>query len=462
LITGNERILGEYYNTIFYADFVERFKLKSLEVARFIFNFFIQNFSSEFSINKIMNFLSSQGIKFGKETVYEYVEKLPETLNLVGLLNPTEGDVLFEVDEDTMEKYEEALDLNDKDTIEKISKSYSIFKKKGSETKLLRRKMGIVFQDPYSSLDPRMKVLDIIKEPMIATGYMKGKDADDRVKELLEEVGLSKSFAYRYPHELSGGQRQRVAIARALATDPKFVVLDEPTSALDVSVQAQTLNLLKELKRRRNMTMLLITHNIAVVSYMADRVAVMYAGKLMELGDKYQVLKDPRHPYTVALISAVPQPNPLALRNRIILKGDPPSLIHPPRGCVFHPRCPLAFEECGWTANEVMEDLNYLLQSKYYDIFGDRVKIEIKDENSLIISNANIKDVENVIKEEKEMIRSLKSIKVVEEKNGIIEIRLHKFEEPKLYKFENERRVACLLFKKVYLSISWCLISKLQ
>lgn len=195
---------------------------------------------------------------------------------------------------------------------------------------------------------------------------------------------------------------------------------------------------------------------------MADRVAVMYAGKLMELGDKYQVLKDPRHPYTVALISAVPQPNPLALRNRIILKGDPPSLIHPPRGCVFHPRCPLAFEECGWTANEVMEDLNFLLQSKYYDIFGDRVKIEIKDENSLIISNANIKDVENVIKEEKEMIRSLKSIEVVEEKNGIIEIRLHKFEEPKLYKFENERRVACLLFKKVYLSISWCLISKLQ
>ena len=130
MITGNERILGEYYNTIFYADFVERFKLKSLEVARFIFNFFIQNFSSEFSINKIMNFLSSQGIKFGKETVYEYVEKLPETLNLVGLLNPTEGDVLFEVDEDTMEKYEEALDLNDEDTIEKISKSYSIFKKK--------------------------------------------------------------------------------------------------------------------------------------------------------------------------------------------------------------------------------------------------------------------------------------------------------------------------------------------
>src|SRR5579875_1524776 len=242
---------------------------------------------------------------------------------LVGLLEPTEGDVLFDVDEDVTSRYENALLKGDKEELEALSKKYSIFKKRGNNRKILRRKMNIVFQDPYSSLDPRMRIIDIVKEPMIATDYLKGEAAEKRVLDLLEEVGLGKSFAQRYPHELSGGQRQRVAIARALATEPEFVVLDEPTSALDVSVQAQILNLLQNLKQERELTMLLITHNIAVVSYMADRVGVMYAGKLMEVGDKIQVLKNPKHPYTVSLISAVPQPKPRSIRQRIVLKGEP-------------------------------------------------------------------------------------------------------------------------------------------
>jgi len=365
---------------------------------------------------------------------------------LIGLLEPTEGDVFFEIDEDLILKYEDAIKSNNKKEIEKISERYSIFKKKGKERKILRRKMNIVFQDPYSSLDPRMKIIDIIKEPMIATDYLKGEEANKRAIELLEEVGLGKSFAQRYPHELSGGQRQRVAIARALATEPEFVVLDEPTSALDVSVQAQILNLLKKLKQERGLTMLLITHNIAVVSYMADKVGVMYAGKLMEIGTKYQILKDPKHPYTLSLISSVPQPKPRLERQRIILKGDPPNLITPPRGCIFHPRCPWSFEECGWTANEVMEDLNYLISSKYYDLFGENVSIRIEKENLLIMENAKAELLEEIIAKEKDSIRSLTAIEKISSNKNVIEIKIHDYKIPELYKLKDGRRVACLLF----------------
>jgi oligopeptide/dipeptide ABC transporter ATP-binding protein len=197
-----------------------------------------------------------------------------------------------------------------------------------------RREMQAVFQDPYSSLNPRMTVEETLREPLEIHG-LKGE-----VPALLDEVGLDAAFAKRYPHELSGGQRQRVGIARALSVEPQFVVCDEPVSALDVSVQAQVLNLLADLQQRRRLTYLFIAHDLAVVRHIADDVAVMYLGKIVERAPAAEIYAQPRHPYTRALLSAVPEPNPKATKRRIVLAGDIPSPAHPPSGCAFHPRCP--------------------------------------------------------------------------------------------------------------------------
>jgi oligopeptide/dipeptide ABC transporter ATP-binding protein len=206
----------------------------------------------------------------------------------------------------------------------------------------LRRKMQIVFQDPYSSLNPRMTVAETLREPLEIHGLA------GEVSALLDEVGLDAEFAKRYPHELSGGQRQRVGIARALSVAPQFIVCDEPVSALDVSVQAQVLNLLADLQARRRLTYLFIAHDLAVVRHIADDVAVMYLGKIVERAPAAEIYAQPRHPYTRALLSAVPEPNPRAAKQRIVLPGDIPSPAHPPPGCHFHPRCPhpLKSERC--------------------------------------------------------------------------------------------------------------------
>jgi len=206
----------------------------------------------------------------------------------------------------------------------------------------LRRQMQIVFQDPYSSLNPRMTVAETLREPL-EIHSLKGE-----VSALLDEVGLDAEFAKRYPHELSGGQRQRVGIARALSVAPQFIVCDEPVSALDVSVQAQVLNLLADLQARRRLTYLFIAHDLAVVRHIADEVAVMYLGKIVERAPAAEIYAQPRHPYTRALLSAVPEPNPRAAKQRIVLAGDIPSPANPPPGCPFHPRCPhpLKSERC--------------------------------------------------------------------------------------------------------------------
>jgi len=215
----------------------------------------------------------------------------------------------------------------------------------------IRPSIQMIFQDPYASLNPRMTILDALAEPMRVHGHATRGDVTTLVAALMERVGLASRWMRKYPHEFSGGQRQRIAIARALALRPRMIIADEPVSALDVSVQAQILNLISELCREEQLTLLLISHDLGVVKHLSHRIAVMYLGKIVELGDAEQVYNAPRHPYTRALINAIPIPDPTRKRDRAgsLLRGDPPSPLNPPRGCPFHPRCPYMQERCKTT-----------------------------------------------------------------------------------------------------------------
>ena len=210
----------------------------------------------------------------------------------------------------------------------------------------IRRDIQMIFQDPSASLDPRMTVGSVIAEPLNIAKEGGRDERRERVQELLKTVGLNAYFANRYPHEFSGGQRQRIGIARALALNPKLVICDEPVSALDVSIQAQVLNLLKQLQSQFNLTYLFIAHNLAVVAHISDRIGVMYLGKLVEISEARTIIEQPKHPYTKALISSIPAPQPGRSKNRTILQGDVPSPANPPSGCRFHPRCPIAQSNC--------------------------------------------------------------------------------------------------------------------
>ncbi len=218
-----------------------------------------------------------------------------------------------------------------------------------------RKRMQIIFQDPFASLNPRMSVGDIIGEAMTIHNLARGKEREQRVAELLDKVGLSPNHMRRYPHEFSGGQRQRIGIARALAVDPEFIVADEPVSALDVSIQAQVVNLLQDLKEELGLTLLFIAHDLGVVEYISDHVIVMYLGRIMEIAPSKELYANPIHPYTEALLSAVPIPDPTIKRERVILQGDIPSPINPPSGCVFRTRCPIATKECAEVVPPLVE-----------------------------------------------------------------------------------------------------------
>lgn len=239
---------------------------------------------------------------------------------IIRLMEPTAGEVLFE--------------------------GKNIYDFNPREMKQLRKDVQIIFQDPYASLNPRMKIEDIIGEPLDIHHVAKGKKRKERIKELLELVGLRPEHANRFPHEFSGGQRQRIGIARALALNPKFIVCDEPISALDVSIQAQIVNLLKNLQEKMDLTYLFIAHDLSMVKYISDRILVMYLGNMVELSDSESVYDEPLHPYTKALLSAVPIPDPVVKRERIVLEGEVPSPLAPPSGCVFRTRCKYAMERC--------------------------------------------------------------------------------------------------------------------
>ena len=239
---------------------------------------------------------------------------------ILNLVEPTAGEVYFE--------------------------GQPVFEANKRELKALRREMQIIFQDPYSSLDPRMSIAASLGEGLKIHRIGDPESRYQRVIELLRKVGLEEYHAHRFPHEFSGGQRQRIGIAGALALNPKFIVCDEPVSALDVSIQSQVLNLLKDLQDEFGLAYLFIAHNLSVVEHVSDRVAVMYLGKIVELADREALFENPLHPYTKALMSAVPVPDPEVSRERIILEGDVPSPLDPPSGCRFHPRCPVAKEIC--------------------------------------------------------------------------------------------------------------------
>lgn len=245
------------------------------------------------------------------------------------LLAPTEGEIWFDGRDISR--------LNDK------------------QLRSTRKELQMIFQDPYASLNPRMKIGDLIAEPLIVHKIMTKKERDKRVHELLEYVGLNSYHANRYAHEFSGGQRQRIGIARAIAVNPKLIVADEPVSALDVSIQSQVLNLMQDLQKEFGLTYLFISHDLSVVEHISDRVGVMYLGKIVEMADKESLYMNPLHPYTKALLSAVPIANPRIKRERIILQGDIPSPSNPPTGCTFHPRCNACMEICKTVIPELKE-----------------------------------------------------------------------------------------------------------
>jgi len=265
---------------------------------------------------------------------------------VIRLLEPTSGHIYYGVPEDIRQEIISLENNGRSNELRKLRDQYDLSAFRGGRLRAVRNKMQIVYQDPTRSLNPRMLVKDIVQEPLVVQGLAEGAERGRRVLEMLQDVGLTERHLYRFPHEFSGGQRQRIAIARALVTHPEFVVLDEPTSSVDVSVRAQLLDLFQKLRRELGLTYLFISHDLGVVECLADRVAVMYLGEVVETAKTADIYKEPLHPYAFALFSSIPVPDPTVRRERPELTGEVPSHFDPPPGCRFHPRCPKAMEKC--------------------------------------------------------------------------------------------------------------------
>ena len=314
----------------------------------------------------------------------------------------------------------------------------------------LRRTLQIIFQDPYESLNPKHSVYDTVAEPLVVNHLTHARaETEKRVEQALSDAGLRppRDFMFRFPHELSGGQRQRVSIAAALVLDPDFIVADEPVSMLDVSIRTEILETLLELREKKGLTYLFITHDLSLAWVLSDRIGVMYLGKIVEEGPKAEIVKNPRHPYTKALISVVPVPDPDRRRQRVILRGERPDPSEIPPGCRFHPRCPVAIDTCGWTAGEVADDLRDIGTAS-----GRRPK-ELEDLRmdglSALVLPAASSEVEAWIREQiadkAETHRSLKAIRSINRANGGLRISLQEGHEPILKSVSPEAKVACHL-----------------
>jgi len=318
----------------------------------------------------------------------------------------------------------------------------------------LRRRMQIIYQDPYESLNPKLSIYDIVSEPLVANHITSTvSEAEAVVAKALEDVGLrpANEYMFRYPHELSGGQRQRVGIATALVVDPDFIVADEPVSMLDASVRTEILALLLELKKRRDLTYLFITHDLGLAWILADRIAVMYLGKIVETGDGPEIIRNPRHPYTKALISVVPSPNPSVQREKIILHGERPNPVDIPGGCRFHPRCPMAVGICGWNSEEVREELKKLL-SEDREQFPESARVTDVGMNGplgLTLTTSDPAQVEKYLWKRLQAVAlgrpALGAIRKANVQDGRLELILHEPVEPPLRQITGNVSVACHL-----------------
>ena len=313
----------------------------------------------------------------------------------------------------------------------------------------LRKTLQIVFQDPYESLNPKHSVYDIVSEPLVVNHITRNRvETESRVEQALDDAGLRppRDFLFRYPHELSGGQRQRVSIAGALVLDPDFLVADEPVSMLDVSIRTEIIELLLELRAKKDLTYLFITHDLSLAWVLADRIGVMYLGKIVEQGPTKELIRNPRHPYTKALVSVVPIPDPERRKARIILKGERPDPANIPPGCRFHPRCPVAFERCGWTADEVLTDLREITAGQPTQALFASARAD--GPLGFTVPGAS-EDTEAALRDliatKAEEFRGLKAIESLEPSDGVLRVVLHPFEEPSLKEIAPGLQAACHL-----------------